>query len=204
MTAETEKKVHKYAKLYGDTLNRKNFPEAAAKQQRYIECLTRMYNSPAFAEHNVYPSMDTALIYAVIAMCLELRDYGLSDEEIIEFTDTAFQKRKKFFDVIIRTIDLLPGSFKIVRKWNINDHAKRVKDGSITYDQFDVTDSSVRYRISKCMYAEMFAYYGIRQLCRIFCNTDTRSYENLTRHVRFIRHSDLSSGDSCDDEIYRK
>ena len=26
----------------------------------------------------------------------------------------------------------------------------------------------------------------------------------LTRHVRFIRHSDLSDGDSCHDEVIRK
>ena len=48
---------------------------------------------------------------------------------------------------------------------------------------------------------EMFETYGIRSLCKIFCMTDTKSYENLTRHVRFIRHSDLSDGNCCHDEI---
>ncbi len=34
--------------------------------------------------------------------------------------------------------------------------------------------------------------------------TDTTAYEGLTRHVRFIRHSDLSDGPACDDEVIRK
>ena len=39
---------------------------------------------------------------------------------------------------------------------------------------------------------------------KIFCMTDTTSYENLTRHVTFIRHSDLSDGNACHDEIIRR
>ena len=29
-------------------------------------------------------------------------------------------------------------------------------------------------------------------------------YSGLTRHVNFVRHSDLSDGDACFDEIFRK
>jgi hypothetical protein len=58
-------------------------------------------------------------------------------------------------------------------------------------------------RLSK-MYVEMFETYGIRPLCKIFCNTDTRAYSGLTRHVEFIRHSDLSDGPACHDEVIRK
>lgn len=53
------------------------------------------------------------------------------------------------------------------------------------------------------MYVEMFAFYGIRELCKIFCMTDIQAYTNLVRHVRFVRHSDLSDGDCCRDDIYR-
>ncbi|MCR5603785.1 MAG: L-2-amino-thiazoline-4-carboxylic acid hydrolase [Lachnospiraceae bacterium] len=58
--------------------------------------------------------------------------------------------------------------------------------------------------ISKCMYVEIFKYYGIRPLCKLFCNTDRIAYSGLTRHVNFVRHSDLSDGDVCFDEIFRK
>ena len=58
--------------------------------------------------------------------------------------------------------------------------------------------------ISKCMYVEMFAAYGIRPLCKIFCNTDRIAYASLPRHVNYIRHSDLSDGPACHDEIIKK
>lgn len=50
----------------------------------------------------------------------------------------------------------------------------------------------------------MFECYGIRPLCKIFCNTDRIAYSGLTRHVDFIRHSDLSDGEVCYDEIIKK
>ena len=50
----------------------------------------------------------------------------------------------------------------------------------------------------------MFERYGIRPLCKIFCLTDEFAYAQLPRHVRFIRHSDLSDGVCCHDEIIRK
>jgi hypothetical protein len=83
----------------------------------------------------------------------------------------------------------------------VGDHAKRVADGSITYDSFEVGEGRVEYHISHCMYVEMFEHYGIRRLCKIFCMTDERAYAGLTRHVRFVRHSDLSDGDCCHDEV---
>ena len=69
---------------------------------------------------------------------------------------------------------------------------------------FDVGEDRIEYRISKCAYVDMFEAYGIRSLCKIFCMTDTTSYENLRRHVTFIRHSDLSDGDACHDEIIQR
>nr|MCR5722267.1 L-2-amino-thiazoline-4-carboxylic acid hydrolase [Lachnospiraceae bacterium] len=76
-------------------------------------------------------------------------------------------------------IDLLPNSYQIAKNWNISDHDKRMRDGSILYDQFDVSDGKIEYNISKCKYVEMFETYGIRPLCKIFCMTDTTAYSNL-------------------------
>ena len=199
-----DKTAEKYLKLYRRALIKEGFPDITGKTRNYRTRLVGMLSSPEFAGHNVYPTMNVELIYAVIAMCLELRSYGLSNEQIIRFSETVFEDRRRFFDGLIRLIDLLPNSFSIARRWNINDHARRMQDRSIVYDSFRVTDNSVTYRISKCMYVEMFEAYGIRELCKIFCNTDTRSYAGLARHVKFIRHSDLSDGDSCYDEVYRK
>ena len=198
------KTVNKYAKLYRNALRKKNVPDIEEKTDAYRKRLTEMYASDKFKEHNVYPTMNVTLVYAVIAMCLELKGYGLSDKEIMAFSDEVFHARKAFFAKLIKGVDLLPNAYKIAENWNKSDHDKRVKDGSITYDLFEVSDGKIEYDISRCMYVEMFQTYGIRPLCRIFCITDENSYAMLTKHVTFIRHSDLSYGDSCHDEIFRK
>ena len=205
MTAQpTEKDVRKYSAMYWEGLKAMALSTPEEKMAHYTSKLREMYSSPQFKAHNIYPTMDVIGIYAVITMCMELRSYGLSNDEIMSFVDAAFKKRRAFFDRLIKLINLLPNSFQIAKRWNIGDHAKRVEDHSITYDYFNVTDDSITYHISKCMYVEMFETYGIRELCKIYCNTDTRSYNGLTRHVRFVRHSDLSDGSCCWDEVHRR
>ncbi|MDO4356100.1 MAG: L-2-amino-thiazoline-4-carboxylic acid hydrolase [Clostridia bacterium] len=171
------------------------------EDHRFSKRLERMYASDIFRQHNVYPSMGVDRIYAVIAVCLELKDDGMSDPEIIDFVNRMFEARRKPLRVLLKGIDLLPDCYQIAKKWNIGDHAKRTADGSFTYDSFVVSDGKIEYTISKCMYAEIFEYYGIRSLCKIFCLTDEFAYGQLTRHVEFIRYSDLSDGNCCHDEI---
>jgi len=199
-----DKKIKSYKKIYRKALEKAGLEDIDAKVEAFAARLSEMYASDNFKKHNVYPSTSTPHVYAVIAMCLELKEFGFSGSEIMDIVNSGFEARRAFFNVIIAIINTLPNSFDIARKWNIGDHEKRVTDGSITYDYFNVTRDKVEYSISKCMYVEMFETYGIRPLCKIFCNTDTRAYSGLTRHVKFIRHSDLSDGPACYDEVIRK
>ena len=199
-----EKTIRKYGKVYRKALSFRRCRDIEAKAAAYEARLRKMYASDGFRAHSIYPTTNAAHAYAVIAMCLELKALDMTDAEIIETVNQGFARRRSFFRRIIRAIDLLPNSFSIAKKWNIQDHDRRVKDGSITYDRFEVGEDRIEYRISKCVYVEMFEAYGIRGLCKIFCMTDTTSYENLRRHVIFIRHSDLSDGDACHDEIIRR
>ena len=198
------KTVKHYGKIYRKILITGNYPDEDMKRKEYEKRLAEMYVSEKFAEHNIYPTTNTEYIYAIIAMCLELKKTGSSDKEIIETINNGFAYRRNFFKYLIRFIDLLPGSYEIAKKWNIADHDKRIKDGSIFYDQFDVHEGKIEYNISKCMYVEMFETYGIRSLCKIFCMTDTTAYSNLKKHVEFIRYSDLSDGNCCHDIIINK
>ena len=198
------KTVKKYGKTYRKILITGNYPDPDLKLKDYEDRLTAMYASEKFAEHNIYPTTNAEHIYAIIAMCLELKSFGLSDKEIIDTINSGFSRRKNFFKGLLRCIDVLPNSYQIAKKWNISDHDKRVRDGSIIYDQFDVSQGRIEYNISKCMYVEMFETYGIRPLCKIFCMTDTTAYSNLKKHVEFIRYSDLSDGDCCHDVIMDK
>ncbi len=199
-----EKKIKKYVKIYRKVLSETEVDHIQQCTVSYERRLSDMYNSDSFQKHNVYPTTDMSHIYAVIAMCLELKNLGMADPQIIDVINKGFRVRRNFFKRLIQIIDLLPNSYAIAKKWNLSDHAKRVKDGSITYDYFNVSEGKIEYHISKCIYVEMFEAYGIRSLCRIFCMTDTTAYDNLKRHVKFIRHSDLSEGNCCHDEIMDK
>ena len=199
-----EKIIRKYGKVYRKALSFCHFHDIEGKAAAYQSRLREMYASDGFRAHSIYPTVNAVHVYAVIAMCLELKALGLSEAEIIRAVNHGFARRRNFFRRILRAIDLLPNSFSIAKKWNISDHDRRVRDGSITYDRFDVGEDRIEYHISKCVYIEMFEAYGIRGLCRIFCMTDTTSYEHLRCHVTFIRHSDLSDGEECYDEIVRR
>ena len=138
-----EKPIRQYSRLYQKALEKQGVSGAEVKTGQYEKRLREIFASPQFQKHNVYPTMNVPLIYAVIGMCLELRDSGLSDNEIMAFTDVVFAGRRRFFDGLIRIINLLPDSFQIARKWNIGDHAKRVQDHSITYSNMALQFLSV-------------------------------------------------------------
>ena len=143
------KTVKKYGKIYRRILGIGNYSNPEVRQEAYEKRLTEMYASEKYKEHNIYPSTNTEYIYAIIAMCLELKGLGLSDKEIIDKINRGLSLRRNFFKNLIRCIDLLPNSYQIAEKWNISDHAKRVQDGSIYYDIFEVSDGKIEYSISK-------------------------------------------------------
>ena len=83
--------------LYRSALLRAGMHDAAQKAQNYAARLTEMYASDAYRQHDRYPTMRVSMIYAVIAMCLGLKDAGLQKEAIIGFVNDAFRKRKQAF-----------------------------------------------------------------------------------------------------------
>lgn len=198
---DISKTIKRYAKIYRKVLQSVRSADIEKETDAYQKRLREMYLSEEFKNYNVYPSTNAVHVFAVIAMCLELRQYHLSDPEIIAAVNSGLSARRSFFKGLMRGIDRLPNAYRIAEKWNISDHDKRVSDGSLTYDYFNVTEGKIEYCISRCVYIEMFELYGIRSLCKIFCMTDTVYYELLPKHVKFIRHSDLSDGTWCHDEI---
>lgn len=199
-----EKTIKSYAKIYRKALVDGKMQEIDDEIASYESRLREMYTSDNFKRHSNYPSTNAVHVYAVIAMCLGLKRFDLSDPQIIDIINSGFSTRRNFFRRLLRCIDMMPNAYQIAEKWNISDHDKRVKDSSLTYDYFNVSEGKIEYCISKCVYIDMFETYGIRSLCKIFCMTDTTSYENLPKHVTFIRHSDLSDGNCCHEEIIDK
>ena len=86
------KTVKKYGKIYRKILDMGKYTDPDAKQNDYEKRLAEMYASEKYKEHSVYPSTNTDHIYGVIAMCLELKGFGLSDQEIIDVLNLTGRK----------------------------------------------------------------------------------------------------------------
>lgn len=140
-----EKSVKKFAKIYRTALKANSFSDIDTRVGAYKQRLQEMYASQDFIEHNVYPTMNVPKIYAVIAMCLELKKEELSDKEIIDIVNSGFDKLRKIFALLEKVLDILPNTYQIAKKWNISDHENRVKDDSITYDYFNVSERKVDF-----------------------------------------------------------
>lgn len=112
-----EKIVKEFASMYGKALIACGNQAADVKITAFTKRLEQMCASDIFKQHNVYPSMGVDRIYAVIAVCLELKDDGMSDPEIIEFVNQMFESRRKPLRVLLKGIDLLPDCYQIAKKW---------------------------------------------------------------------------------------
>jgi len=201
---DIQKTVRRYSKIYRRAIAEAKIPDVDAEIAAYEKKLSEMYRSDDFKRHSKYPTTDAVHVYAVIAMCLGLRRFELSDSQIIDTINSGFGARRDFFKRLMQCIDMLPNAYQLAQKWLTSEHDRRVKDGSLTFDYFNVSDGKMEYCISKCAYIEMFEHYGIRSLGKIFCMTDTTSYENLPKHVKFVRYSTLADGSCCHDEIIDK
>ena len=115
-----EKTIRKYSKAYRKALTFRKCRDIGAKAAAYEARLREMYASDGFKAHSVYPTTNATHVYAVIAMCLEMKAFGLTDTEIIEAVNHGFARRRNFFKRLIRLIDLLPNSFSIAKIWNIS------------------------------------------------------------------------------------
>lgn len=97
-----EKNVKKYSKIYRKALTENKVSDVEVRVRSFEQRLAKMYASSVFTEHNIYPAMNVAMVYAVIAMCLELKEYGYGHNEIISFVNSAFENVKRHLDFCIK------------------------------------------------------------------------------------------------------
>ena len=112
---DAEKAIKTYGKNYRTVLKEGGFADIEQKMKAFESRLREMYASENFRKHNIYPTTDATYIYAVMAMCLEIRSFGYSDKDPIAIVNTGFEQRWNFFKRIIAVINLLPNSFDIAR-----------------------------------------------------------------------------------------
>lgn len=85
-----------------------------------------------------------------------LKEDCLNKEEVFKIINSSFDGLRKLLACVEKIIDIFSFAWKIVKKWNIKENENRLKDGSITFENFIVTDEKITYRINKFMYYEIF------------------------------------------------
>ena len=165
MAMDIEKTIRSYSKIYRKALVEGKKKDIDDEITIYEKRLREMYNSDAFQKHSSYHSTNAVHVYAVIAMCLGLKHYDLSDSQIIDIINSGFSARRNFFKRLLQCIDRMPNAYQIARKWNISDHDKRVKDGSLTYDYFRVSERKIEY----CVFRSAFILKCLRHTVSGVC-----------------------------------
>lgn len=113
-TKELDRKVKSFSKYYRNILLNEGINDVVPKMNSYESRLREMYSSAQFAAHSVYPSMNVPFVYAVIAMCLELKDAGYTDDRMIPAVEKGMASRWNAFVGILKFIDRFPFTFPIV------------------------------------------------------------------------------------------
>ena len=80
---EIDKKIKSYSKYYRNILVNEGLEDIDRRMSSYKARLKEMYRSDGFKTHNIYPSTNVSFVYAVIAICLELKNAGYTDDRII-------------------------------------------------------------------------------------------------------------------------
>ena len=121
---DINKTIRSYTKIYRKALINAKISDIDSGIAAYEKSLREMYASDNFKRHSKYPTTNAAHVYAVIAMCLGLKRFNLSDSQIIDTVNSDFSARRNFFRRLLRCIDMLPNAYRIAWKWNISDHDK--------------------------------------------------------------------------------
>ena len=87
---DIEKTINNYTKIYRKALVEAKISDIDGEIATYEKRLKEMYISDNFKKHSKYPSTNAVHVYVVIAMCLGLKDFNLSDYQIIDAVNSGF------------------------------------------------------------------------------------------------------------------
>lgn len=100
----------------------------------------------------------------------------------------------------MKKMELVPGFYTLYSKIFLNIMRKTdLQESTQKHDKncFDVT-------ISKCLWHTACVEYGCPELCKLFCDVDNITYDNLKK-IGFTRTKTLGyDGDCCDFHFFKK
>ena len=199
-----EKKVKwmtQYSKLFAKAMKkfgRKDYRKLENLfRNRYMDYLC----SEEFEVYKKYGSITLERVYAAITHALICLEIGISLEEAKriweEMIEQADKKRALF---LCKLVDKLKNGYQIVANYLDKEARKHKADESMTFEILKSGDDKSEFKVTSCVYIEIFERYGIREFCKVFCN-NIHCLDVLHESARFTRHSNLLDGDCCHLEL---
>ena len=68
---------------------------------------------------------------------------------------------RKIIKGFCRAMDILPNGYKIVSGWLYKDAQERIAENCLTYEMLVYSSQKLEYKITHCMYVEVFERYGV-------------------------------------------
>ena len=79
------------------------------------------------------------------------------------------------------------------------------RGGALEIEELESTESTWRFNVTRCRYAEMYRELGMAELgATLSCNRDAALVEGYSDHIAFKRTQTLMQGASCCDFEYKK
>lgn len=94
---DIKKTIRNYTKIYRKALIKAKISDIDVEIAAYEKRLKEMYASDNFKRHSKYPTTNAVHVYAVIAMCLGLKHFNLSDSQIVDTINCGFKTRRNLF-----------------------------------------------------------------------------------------------------------
>lgn len=196
-----EKIAAKYTKMFAKEM--KHWTHENVYNEFY-EYYLSLLNSNKYDEYfKSYKHVPTDVTLFAVAVSLYTKNKGYKYEETLAIFSCIAHKKRSFFRRLLNFIERLPLKFKTFLKLYKKVQIEPYDANEIKYEFVNEYEDKFEYKIKECAFIKIFDDFGIRKYCKILCDSDVDILGGMHKHVKFIRHEDLSTGNSCHDEVVK-
>ena len=169
-------------------------------RNRYMDHLC----SDEYEKYAKHGSIALEEVYAAIThaqICIEI---GISIEEAMcIWKECIVADARKKANVMCGLLDNLKSGYKLLANCLEKEARKHKADESMTFEVLKREDDKLEVNISKCLYVEIFEDYGMRRLCRVFCDR-LNCLTNMQKSANYEKQESLLDGECCRMSFVRK
>lgn len=202
-----EKKVKwmtQYSKLFAKAMKkygRKDYKKLENLfRNRYMDHLC----SEEFEAYKKYGMISIEKIYAAIThaqICLEI---GLTLEESQRIWEAFIDENERKIHVLFCSFfDCWKNGYRKIANHLENEARKYKADGSMVFDILERNEEKLEFKVSKCVYVEIFEAYGIKSFCKVFCKR-LQSLECMKKTADLRIYSNMIEDNCCHVELLKR